>query len=97
MCARDIEPIKYSKYVAECCQTVLEGMEYPNDASAVHLVRLHGVAARISRGLSPDEWDPSLGLNSAPIGACVRALESELVQLKESRTEGLNEYGESRN
>lgn len=73
-------------------------MEYPNDAAAVHLARLHGVAGRISRVLSPHEWDPSSpGLNSAPIGACVKSLESELTQLKESPTEGLNEYGELRN
>ncbi|KEF56995.1 uncharacterized protein A1O9_07185 [Exophiala aquamarina CBS 119918] len=95
MCARDIEPIKQSKYVAECCQVLLEGMQYPTDSVAVHLVRLHGVADRISQALCADVWDYPVGLNSAPIGVYVKALESELMQLKRSPAEGTNEYSES--
>lgn len=95
MCARDIEPIKQSKYVMECCQVLLEDMQYPSDIAAVHLVRLHGVAGRISQGLFTDGWNHPLGFNSAPIGACVKGLESDLMQLKISPAEGIIEHSES--
>lgn len=96
MCARDIEPMRYSKHVMECCQELLDHLQYPSDTAAVHLVRLHGVAGKISQNLDSEEWDQPLGFSSAPIGACVKAIESELLKVKESPATGLDGYGEFR-
>jgi len=95
MCARNIEPINQPKYVEECCQALLDDVQYPSDRTAVHLVRLHRVASQIAQGLCADGWDHPLGLNSAPIGAYVKVLESELSLLKDSPSEGTSQRSES--
>ena len=84
MCARDMDAMRYTSYTDECCRTITEAAEYPSDGYLVHLVRLHRVGDRISRVLSADDFDPVPAL-SAPIGMCVRSLESELQQLKDSQ------------
>lgn len=94
MCAREIEPMKYSKHVMECCQVLLENAQYPTDANAVYLVRLHGVAGKISQTFDSEEWEHPLSLNSTPIGSCIRAIRSELDTLKVPPARALDAYGE---
>ena len=91
MCARNIEPVRYSRYVDECCQVISQAAQYPTDAFVVHLTRLHGVADKTVRTLCPGEWHMSAGFASAPIGACVKILESELLQLKATIPDGNNQ------
>ena len=81
MCVTDTDPIRYSKYVDDCCRVISEEAEYPTDIYAVHLTRLHGLANRISGTLLHDDWDMTSSFTSAPIGACVQSLKSELLQL----------------
>ncbi len=81
MCARDIYPIRYSKYVDECCRAISEAAEYPTDIYVVHLTRLHGVAFKIMNTFTFDECHITPTFTSAPIGACVNSFESELEQL----------------
>ncbi len=85
--ARDFEPIRYSLYADECCQ-ILEGQaEYPSDKQLVHLIRITHMGSKIARTFTQDEWDASSGL-SAPVGACVRALNAELQSLKATLPSG---------
>ena len=93
MCVRDIYPIQHSKYVDECCQAISAAAEYPTDIYVVHLTRLHGMADRISRSLTPDVWHGTPASGSAPLGACVKSLESELLQLRSSLLEGERHNG----
>jgi hypothetical protein len=94
MCAREIEPLRYSKHMVECCQVLLDNAQYSTDANAVHLVRLHGVAGKISQTFDSEEWDHPLCFNSTPVGSCVKAIKSELDTLKVSPARGLDAYGE---
>ncbi|KIW54806.1 hypothetical protein, variant [Exophiala xenobiotica] len=85
--ARDFEPIRYSLYADECCQ-ILEGQaEYPSDKHLVHLIRITHMGSKIARTFTQDEWDACSGL-SAPVGACVRALNAELQSLKATLPSG---------
>jgi hypothetical protein len=85
ICAKDIEPVKYTKYVDECCRVIEEANEYPGDVYLVQLVRIQCLADKIRRTLGQDEWDWSGGI-STPIGACVKSLEGELQSLRASLT-----------
>ncbi len=93
MCVRDIYPIRHSKYVDECCQAISAAAEYPTDTYVVHLTRLHGMADRISRSLTQDVWHGTPASGSAPLGACVKSLESELLQMRSSLLEGGRQNG----
>ncbi|OQV08214.1 Fungal specific transcription factor domain-containing protein [Cladophialophora immunda] len=84
MCKRDVEPIRYSRYADECCRAISEAAEYPTDVYVVHLARLHGMAGRISCIRTQEDWHVNPVSTSAPIGACVKSLESELLQLRNS-------------
>ncbi|KIW95391.1 uncharacterized protein Z519_03975 [Cladophialophora bantiana CBS 173.52] len=88
MWTRELYPVQYSRYVDECCRAVSEAVEYPTDLSVVHLARLHGLADRISRFLTPENWHTIPACTSFPLGACVKLLESELLQLRASLSEG---------
>ena len=77
-----MEPLRYSRYADECCTTLAEAVESPTDVYAVHLARLHGLADRVARTLRHDDFQTAHTLTSAPVGACVESLESELQQLK---------------
>nr|KAK5451282.1 hypothetical protein LTR18_001301 [Exophiala xenobiotica] len=88
MCVRDIYPIQHSRYVEECCQAISAAAEYPTDNYVVHLTRLHGMADSISRSLSQDVRHGIPASGPAPLGACVKLLESELQQLRSSLVEG---------
>ncbi|KAJ9297657.1 transcriptional regulator family: Fungal Specific TF [Paecilomyces variotii] len=79
--ARNIDSLRYTKYTEECCQLIAEAAEYPTDALLIQLMRVHRLADKIKLSLSLDELEVQLGV-SAPIGAYVRSLGSELVQLK---------------
>lgn len=94
MCIRDMYPIQYSKYVDECCQAIFSAAEYATDIDVVHLTRFHGIADRIARSLSPGTWHMTPALGSAPLGACVKSLESELQQQKTSWSAGNRQNGE---
>ncbi len=85
MCARDIEPVKHTKYVDDCCRAIEEAAEYPSDDYLVQLIRIYCVADKIRRTLGQDEWDWSGGI-STPVGACVKSLEGELQSLRTSLT-----------
>jgi hypothetical protein len=85
---RELYPVQYSKYVDECCRAVSEAAEYPTDLSAVHLARIHGMADRISRSLTPENWHTIPAFTPFPLGACVKLLEPELLQLRTSLSEG---------
>jgi len=93
MCVRDIDPIRYSTYVDECCRAISEAAEYPTDIYVVHLTHLHGLADRITRTLISDEWHMTPAFTSAPIGACVKSFESELRQVRSSLPEGAHQNG----
>lgn len=82
MFKRDMEPIRYSRYVNECCRIISEAVKYPTDVYVVHLARLHGLADKITCTLSHDDCHMIPALTSAPISACVKMLESELLQIK---------------
>ncbi|EXJ68069.1 uncharacterized protein A1O5_08684 [Cladophialophora psammophila CBS 110553] len=88
MWTRELYPVQYSRYVDECCRVVSEAAEYPTDLSVVHLARLHGLADRISRSLTPENWHTIPACTSFPLGAGVKLLESELLQLRASLSEG---------
>lgn len=81
MSARDLDPIKYTKYADESCRILAEAAEYPTDILVVQLSKLHCISEKISRTLAIDAWDTSTKV-SAPIAFCVNALESELQQFK---------------
>ena len=91
MCVRDIDPIRYSKYVDDCCRVISEAAEYPTDIYVVHLTRLHGLANRITGTLFHDDCNVTTGFASAPIVACVKSLESELLQLRNSLPGGAHQ------
>ncbi|KAJ9260815.1 transcriptional regulator family: Fungal Specific TF [Paecilomyces variotii] len=89
--ARNIDSLRYTKYTEECCQLVAEAAEYPTDTLLIQLMRVHRLADKIKLSLSLDELEVQLGV-SAPIGAYVRSLESELVQLKHTFPQDIPGY-----
>jgi hypothetical protein len=93
MCVRDIYPIQHSRYVEECCQAISAAAEHPTDNYVVHLTRLHGLADRISRSLNQDSGHGTPASGPAPLGACVKLLESELQQLRSLLLEGERQNG----
>lgn len=93
MCIRDVEPIRYSKYVDECCCSLIEAAEFPTDISIVHLTRLHGVAQKIAHTFTLDSYDMTTDFTAAPTGACVKVLEADLVRLKTSLPDGSHHDG----
>ena len=93
MCVRDIDPIRNSKYVDDCCHAISEASEYATDVDVIHLTRLHSLANRITGTLFHDDWHETSGFTSAPIGACVKSLESELLQLNDSLSVGAHQNG----
>ena len=93
MCIRDIEPIRYSKYVDECCRILIEAAKFPTDISVVHLTRLHGLAQKIARTFTIDDYYMTTNFTAAPIGACVKALEADLLRLRNSLPEGFHYDG----
>ncbi|KAK9233890.1 hypothetical protein V1525DRAFT_414898 [Lipomyces kononenkoae] len=88
MCRRDMDPMKYTDYTEECCRVLEDAGEHPTDLYLVRLVRLHRMAGRIRRMLTIDEYDSPGLILSAPIGMCIKSIEAELRQLKQSL--GLN-------
>lgn len=92
MCAKDIEPVKFTRYADECCQLISEASEYPSDNHVVQLTRLHQLEDTINRTLNYEEWDQSWGI-TAPIGACMKSLEAELHKLKSVILSDLPETG----
>ena len=93
MCIRDIEPIRYSRYVDECCCILTEAAEFPTDTSVGHLTRIHGQAYNIAQTFTRDGYHMTPALASAPTGACVKALEADLLRLKSSFPEGAHHNG----
>ena len=96
MCTRDMEHIRCSRYVDECCQIISEAAEYPTDVYAVHIARFHGLADMIMSSLHYEDDHATPALNSAPIGACVKSLESELLQLKGTLLNSASQNGKLR-
>ncbi|EXJ87450.1 hypothetical protein A1O3_04410 [Capronia epimyces CBS 606.96] len=97
MCARDIVPLRYTKYADECCHLISEAAEYETDLYLVRLTQQCRLGDRMSRTLSPDEceWESGSDFSfSAPIGACVKMFEAELQRLKASTLQDLS-AGES--
>ena len=93
MCIRDLEPIRYSKYVNECCCILTEAAEVPTDMSVVNLTRLHGLAQKIAHTFILDDSHETTNFTAAPTVACVKALEVDLLQLKGSLPEGSHHNG----
>ncbi|KAI1620278.1 hypothetical protein EDD37DRAFT_697816 [Exophiala viscosa] len=86
-CHRDMYPLQHSPYVDECCQAISTAAEYLTDSDVVHLTRLHCMADKISRSLTPDLWHTTSVFSSAPLDACVKSLQWELLQLRSSLPE----------
>ncbi|KAH8800269.1 hypothetical protein F5884DRAFT_809868 [Xylogone sp. PMI_703] len=76
ICARDIDPIRYSRYADECCNALTEAAEYPSDTYIVQLMNLHRLSDKIGRTLAMIDFTHPVGL-STPIGAYVKSLQSE--------------------
>ncbi|KIV85104.1 hypothetical protein PV11_00839 [Exophiala sideris] len=79
--ARDMDPVKYSRYADECCRVLEQTNGYPSDEHLVVMIRIMSLCNRIRSTFSPEEWEPSSGM-SAPVGVCVKSFEAELEQLK---------------
>ncbi|KAL9106603.1 MAG: hypothetical protein Q9227_008386 [Pyrenula ochraceoflavens] len=79
-----MEPIRYSTYVIECCRTISNAVEYPTDLHVAHLTHLYGLAEKIM--CLPIQTDDHMtaASSSAPLGACVKSLEAELLKFKRS-------------
>ncbi|KAE9364158.1 hypothetical protein N431DRAFT_549798 [Stipitochalara longipes BDJ] len=91
MCAKDIDPLRFTDYTRECCQIITEAGEYPTDQYLVNLVRMHSMTEQINRMLSCDESE-SLGASlSAPMGMCIQLLGKELQSIKASIVPGTPE------
>jgi hypothetical protein len=78
-----MDPVRYTRHAEECCNVIIEAAEYPSDVYLVQLVRLHRLADKIRRSLSCDDVGVSMTM-AAPLGALVKALESEVIQVKSS-------------
>jgi hypothetical protein len=48
MCIRDLEPLRHSKYVDDCCSILLQAAEFTTDVDLVQLTRIHGAARQIA-------------------------------------------------
>lgn len=83
MCSREMDPIRYTRYAEECFHAIADTVEYPTDAYLVQLVNLHRMSDKIARTLSIENLTSSTGF-STPIGALVKSLQGELLQLKDS-------------
>ncbi|KAK5023578.1 hypothetical protein LTS07_009086 [Exophiala sideris] len=83
-CHRDMYPIQHSPYVDECCQAISAAAEYSTDIDVVHLTRLHGMADKIFHSLTPDIWQRTPIFGSAPLGACVKSIQLEMLELNSS-------------
>ncbi|RAO66306.1 uncharacterized protein BHQ10_002318 [Talaromyces amestolkiae] len=82
LCNREMSVLKYTKYTDECLVTLGEMKEHPSDEYIVYLLRLHRIGEKIRRTLWDDPIDIAWGL-AAPVGMCVRYLETELRQFME--------------
>ena len=94
MTSRDFDPVQYNRYADECCQLILEAAEYPSDVYLVQVVKLLHLSEKIRNRLTQQDWDPPSGI-SAPVGACVKSLEAELLSLKPSVSADLPQNGKS--
>lgn len=88
-----MEPIRYSRYVKDCCCILTEAAEFPTDSSVVHLTHLHGLARKVAHTFTLDDYHVTTDFTAALTGACVKALETELQQLKSSLPEGYHHIG----
>ena len=82
-----MEPIKYSAYAEECCRVLEQANEYPHDQHLVNLMRVMRMIGRIRSTLDPEEFELSTGM-TAPVGACVKSLATELEELKTTLPSG---------
>ena len=78
-----MEPLRFTKYSNECCDTVQEASEFPTDAYLVQLVRVMHLADRMNRTISVNEFETPAVL-SAPLGLSIRWYQAEIQKLKES-------------
>ncbi|KAJ5224376.1 uncharacterized protein N7469_007879 [Penicillium citrinum] len=82
-CVRDMEPLRFTKYTEECCNTVSLVPEFPTDTLLVPLVRTAHLADKIVQTICSDDFDLP-GLYSTPLGLSIRGFEAELRRLKAS-------------
>lgn len=89
-----IEPIRYTKYMQECLQTLEEEKEYSTDITLVNLVRIQHLTARIAQMNSQDDPAEELsGLPTAPLSAYVSAFQGELNRIRDNLPENLKNDG----
>ena len=93
MCIRDMEPIRHSRYVDDCCCLLTKTAQSPTDLTLCHLVRLHGLAQKVVRTFVRDDGYTT-GLSTASTIACVKALEMDLFQMGETIASISHEQGE---
>ncbi len=79
--ASEMYPLQNLKYVEECCQELAAKGQEPSDALLVGLVRIQGIAERISRTFPRDRTK----LNPhVPAEMILRCLEGELSTFRDS-------------
>ncbi|KAJ5679749.1 hypothetical protein N7462_007993 [Penicillium macrosclerotiorum] len=83
VCLKDMQPLKFTDYADECCQTLCNASEFPNDTYGVHLVRTMHLAEKILRANSGQESKSTI-IISAPVGLSLRGYQSEIKALKAS-------------
>ncbi|PTU21624.1 hypothetical protein P175DRAFT_0193252 [Aspergillus ochraceoroseus IBT 24754] len=83
LCARNMDPVRYTRYTEECCRVLEDTRDHPTDLYLVRLSRLHRIADRIKRTFCFDEYDASGPALTAPLGMCIKSFETELQQLRQ--------------
>lgn len=94
MSAKDLEPLRYTKYADECYRLISEAQEYPSDVHLARITQLCSLGERIEQCLKSDEGEMSTGI-SAPVGACVRSFEAELQGLKTALSSDPSQSGQA--
>jgi hypothetical protein len=82
----DMDPMRYTAYTEECCRIVEDAAQYPSDQYLVKLVQMHRITDRINHVLTFDQYHPTEPIFSAPVGMCIKVLEADLRQIKDSIT-----------
>ncbi|KAJ5086911.1 hypothetical protein NUU61_008218 [Penicillium alfredii] len=82
-CVKDQEPVRFTKYIDDCCQILQHASEYATDAYLVHLIRVVHLADRVYHMTSYQGSGSSVAL-TPPLGLSMHWFQAELQRLKGS-------------
>lgn len=83
MCFKDIDAMRFTRTMEQCCQILEDTQDQPSDIYLVQSARLQQVAIKIGQILYSDEIDMTSGM-SVPLVGSISSLEKQILKARSS-------------